>query len=43
VKTEALLRVTPRFLVSGLEAAAQALPAFLQKKALVQMAVRFRR
>ena|SRR2546421_2614906 len=43
VKTEALLRITPRFLVNALEAATQTLPAFLKKKLLVQMAVRFRK
>ena len=43
VKTEALLRIMPRFLVNALEGATQMLPALLKKKLLVQMAVRFRR
>ena len=43
VKTEALLRFTPRAFVNAVEAATQKLPAFLKKKALVQMAVRFRK
>src|SRR5205823_4050456 len=37
VKTEALLRVMPRFVVNALEGATQMLPAFLKKKLLVQM------
>src|SRR5437764_3249812 len=43
VKTEALLRVTPKALVNTFETATQMLPVFLKKKLLVQMAVRFRR
>jgi 2-polyprenyl-6-hydroxyphenyl methylase/3-demethylubiquinone-9 3-methyltransferase len=43
VKTEALLRVTPRALVNAFESVTQTLPAFLKRKALVQLAVRFRK
>lgn len=43
VKTEALLRVTPRALVNAFETVTQTLPAFLKRKALVQLAVRFRK
>ncbi len=43
VKTEALLRVTPRVLVNAFETVTQTLPAFLKRKALVQLAVRFRK
>jgi 2-polyprenyl-6-hydroxyphenyl methylase/3-demethylubiquinone-9 3-methyltransferase len=43
VKTEALLRVMPRALVNAFESVTQTLPAFLKRKALVQLAVRFRK
>jgi 2-polyprenyl-6-hydroxyphenyl methylase/3-demethylubiquinone-9 3-methyltransferase len=43
VKTEALLKILPRGMVNGAEAATRSLPFTLQKKALVQMAVRFRK
>ena len=43
VKTESLLKVLPRGLVRFAERVSQALPHALQKKALVQMAVRFRK
>lgn len=43
VKTEALLRVMPRAVVDAFETVTQALPAFLKRKALMQMAVRFQK
>jgi len=43
VKTEALLRVTPRVLVNAFETVTQTLPVFSKRKALVQLAVRFRK
>jgi 2-polyprenyl-3-methyl-5-hydroxy-6-metoxy-1,4-benzoquinol methylase len=41
VKTESLLKILPRGLVSVAERASQALPLALKKKTLVQMGVRF--
>ena len=43
MKTEPLLKVLPRGLVRMVEHATQVLPQALQKKALVQLAVRFRK
>ena len=43
VKTEALLKILPRGIVNVAEAATRSLPSALKKKALVQMAVRFRK
>ena len=43
VKTEAFLKILPRGLVRVAERVSQALPNALKKKALVQMAVRFRK
>ena len=43
VKTEPLLKVLPRPIVDMAETVSRSLPSALQKKALVQMAVRFRR
>jgi 2-polyprenyl-6-hydroxyphenyl methylase/3-demethylubiquinone-9 3-methyltransferase len=43
MKTEALLRIMPQALVNAVETATQALPAFLKRKALVQIAVRFQK
>ena len=43
VKTEPLLKLLPRRIVEIGETVVRSLPAALQKKALVQMAVRFRR
>jgi 2-polyprenyl-3-methyl-5-hydroxy-6-metoxy-1,4-benzoquinol methylase len=43
VKTEALLKILPGGLVNVAEAATRSLPFTLQKKALVQMGVRFRK
>jgi 2-polyprenyl-6-hydroxyphenyl methylase/3-demethylubiquinone-9 3-methyltransferase len=43
VKTETLLKILPRGVVNVGEAATRSLPSALKKKALVQMAVRFRK
>ena len=43
MKTEALLKVLPSGLVRTAERASRILPQALQRKALVQMAVRFRK
>jgi hypothetical protein len=43
VKTESLLKILPRRVVSMAETASRALPSALKRKALVQMAVRFRK
>jgi 2-polyprenyl-6-hydroxyphenyl methylase/3-demethylubiquinone-9 3-methyltransferase len=43
VKTEALLEILPRGIVNVAEAATRSLPFTLQKKALVQMGVRFQK
>jgi 2-polyprenyl-6-hydroxyphenyl methylase/3-demethylubiquinone-9 3-methyltransferase len=43
VKTETLLKILPRGVVNVAEAATRSLPSALKKKALVQMAVRFRK
>ena len=43
VKTESLLKILPRGLVSFGERVSQSLPSALKKKTLVQMGVRFRK
>jgi 2-polyprenyl-6-hydroxyphenyl methylase/3-demethylubiquinone-9 3-methyltransferase len=43
MKTEQLLKILPREIVQLAESASQHLPLALKKKALVQMAVRFRK
>ncbi len=43
MKTEALLKILPRGLVEIAESVSRSLPSALKKKALVQMAVRFRK
>lgn len=43
VKTELLLKILPRSLVETAESISRAMPSPLKRKALVQMAVRFRR
>ena len=42
VKTESLLKILPRGLIRAAERLSQSLPFALKKKAMVQMAVRFR-
>jgi 2-polyprenyl-3-methyl-5-hydroxy-6-metoxy-1,4-benzoquinol methylase len=43
VKTEALLKILPRGIVRAIETFSQSLPNALQRKALVQMGIRFRK